>query len=491
MGGIGFELKKLFSATGILSRLRAYGYTGMVTAGPMLLGVSFLLTISAVAKWAGVSEADTDLMVSIITYSLLGSMMHTSIFSMVMTRFVADLLYAGKDEDILPSLEGVLWFILPTGAVLWVVFLFFSGLSVRLCFLVFVLFMELLTVWTQMNYLSAIKDYKGIVMSYVAAILTSTATAFIGTYLAGGSLEVMMFGIVMGYGVMMAVDMALLYRFFPNSNQRHFDFLPWFDEYRELVIISFFTNVGLFSHLVIAWFSSIGRCIKGLFYAAPQHDIAALFAFMTILITTINFVVSVEVNLYPKYRKYYDLFNGKGSIVEIEQAESEMLTVLEHELIYTARRQLYATAIMLSVGLVVLSRLPLGFDAMMEGYFRILCVGYGAYAVGNAIIMILMYFTDYRDTLTATLIFAILSTAGCLFSLRFEMRFYGFAFAFASIIYLVAGIWMLASFTKRLPYHILSTQPMLAEPKYGIATRLYEKILEKEKKYLTGREVRQ
>ena len=130
-----------------------------------------------------------------------------------------------------------------------------------------------MTVWTLMNYLSAIKDYKGIVMSYVAAILTSTGTAFIGTKIWGGSLELMMFGIVMGYGVMMTVDMALLYRFFPNSKKRHFIFLPWFDEYRELVIVSFFTNVGLFSHIVIAWFSPIGKNIKGLFYASPRLSV--------------------------------------------------------------------------------------------------------------------------------------------------------------------------------------------------------------------------
>ena len=31
----------------------------------------------------------------------------------------------------------------------------------------------------------------------------------------------------------------------------------------------------------------------------------------------------------------------------------------------------------------------------MHGYFRTLCVGYGLYAVGNTILMILLYFTDY------------------------------------------------------------------------------------------------
>ena len=57
-----------------------------------------------------------------------------------------------------------------------------------------------------------------------------------------------------------------------------------------------------------------GEQVKGLFYGAPSHDVPALIAFLTILITTVNFVVSVEVNFYPKYRNYYSLFNDGGTI---------------------------------------------------------------------------------------------------------------------------------------------------------------------------------
>jgi uncharacterized membrane protein len=197
---------------------------------------------------------------------------------------------------------------------------------------------------------------------------------------------------------------------------------------------------------------------------------------MTILITTINFVASVEVNLYPKYRKYYDLFNGQGSISEIEQAEKEMLTVLDHELIYTARRQFYGTALILSVGLIILERLPLGFDALMEGYFRILCVGYGAYAVANVLTLVLMYFTAYEDAKKANIVFAVTTTVCSLGSVFLEAKYYGFAFAFGSIVYLLYATGRLMKYTKRLPYHILSTQPMYVAPKRGLGTRLYMRI---------------
>ena len=69
-----------------------------------------------------------------------------------------------------------------------------------------------------------------------------------------------------------------------------------------------------------------------------------MIAYLTILITTVNFVVSVEVNFYPKYRNYYSLFNDKGEIKDILQAGNEMRKVLNMELKYTALKQLLTTA---------------------------------------------------------------------------------------------------------------------------------------------------
>lgn len=97
---------------------------------------------------------------------------------------------------------------------------------------------------------------------------------------------------------------------------------------------------------------------------------AALIAFLTILITTVNFVVSVEVNFYPKYRNYYSLFNDGGTIKDIMQAGTEMLDVLNRELKYTALKQLLTTALAISVGESLLKYLPLGFNDLMYGYFR-------------------------------------------------------------------------------------------------------------------------
>ena len=54
-----------------------------------------------------------------------------------------------------------------------------------------------------------------------------------------------------------------------------FSFLRWVDEFLPLAFTGLFTNIGLFTHLVIMWFSPIHVHVQGLFYGAPYHDVPA------------------------------------------------------------------------------------------------------------------------------------------------------------------------------------------------------------------------
>ena len=182
--------------------------------------------------------------------------------------------------------------------------------------------------------------------------------------------------------------------------------------------------------------------------------------------------MSVEVNFYPKYRNYYSLFNDRGEIKDILQAGNEMKEVLNMELKYTALKQLLTTALALSVGQLLLTYLPLGFNDLMEGYFRTLCVGYGLYAVANTMMLILLYFTDYKGALYATGMFAACTTGFTCISLFFPQVYYGFGFLLGSAVFFLICTLRLGYFIKKLPYYILSVQPIVAEDKTGFFTRL-------------------
>ena len=106
MAGIGFELKKLFHRRGLMAMLRAYGYAGVICAGPMLLGVLLQFGVLIVSSWWQVGRPDRDLLVCMITYTLLASLVLTSFLSMPVTRFLADMLFDHDEKMILPSFWG-------------------------------------------------------------------------------------------------------------------------------------------------------------------------------------------------------------------------------------------------------------------------------------------------------------------------------------------------------------------------------------------------
>ncbi|MBO7217452.1 MAG: exopolysaccharide Pel transporter PelG, partial [Clostridia bacterium] len=333
-------------------------------------------------------------------------------------------------------------------------------------------FGELIIVWNAMSFLTAIKDYRGIFLSFLTSVAASIFLGALFLWLRLPPIEAILFAVSIGYGIMLIWDVILLHRYFPHTNLGAFTFFKWIDEFLPLALSGFFMNIGMFSHLVIIWFSDIGVRVKGLFYGAPWHDVPALLAFMTALMTTVNFVVSVEVNFYPKYRNHYSLYNDKGTIGDIKQSEREMLTTLKTEVFYTALKQLLFTAACISLGGYLLDMLPLGFNEIMRGYFRTLCVAYGLYAIGNMLMLILLYFTDYKGALIVTAVFAFATILLTVISLAFPHIYYGFGFLIATMIFAAVTAFRLDYFTKRLPYYILSAQPLVSEDRSGFFGRL-------------------
>ncbi len=484
MAGIGFELKKLFSKKGVVNSAKAYGYATVICTGPMLLGVLLLLGITSLCMFSDVEIHTRELLICMITYTLLASVLVTAFFSMVVTRYIADMLFEEVNSTVLPTFWGSTTIMLVFGSVVYGIFLVFSGATLVQGLLCFMLFNELVIVWNAMSFLSAIKDYKGIFISFMVSVASSLLLSALFLHLELPVIESLLFAVTVGYGIMMIWDVILLHRYFPHTNLGAFTFLKWIDSFLPLALSGLFMNMGMFIHLIIMWFSDIGVRVHGLFFGAPWYDVSALLAFITSLITTVNFVVSVEVNFYPKYRNHYSLYNDKGTIDNIKQAEKEMISTLKTELFYTAFKQLLFTAAVIALGGYLLDFLPLGFNEVMRGYFRTLCVGYGIYAIGNMLMLILLYFTDYVGSLITTAVFCGCSVVFTLLSLLLPEVYYGLGFLLASLVFTVIAAIRLDYFTKRLPYFILSTQPLVSEDRSGMFARLgifLENTLEEKK----------
>lgn len=480
MAGIGFELKKLFAKKGLFALIRAYGYSGIICTGPMLLGMALLVGVKLIAMSSGMAHDSQELLNCMITYTLLASLMTTNVLSMVTTRYVADVLFVGDDGRVMPSFYGSIAIMLTGGGFLYAVFLHFSGVGIayQLCCLVF--YMELIVVWTQINYLTAVKDYRGIMLAFAASICGALLIGWLLVrVLHREAVLSLMISVIIGYGIMLVWYYKLLIEYFPECDSGSFDFLKWFDKYPQLAGVGTFIGIGLFAHLVLMWASPAGVQVKGLFYGAPIYDVSALMAFLSILITTINFVTSVEVKFYPKYRIYYGLYNKGGTLIDIQNAEKELISTLNRELGYTFAKQFFASVIFIVLGTLLIPRLPLGFTEEMLGIYRVLCVGYAFYSAGNCVMLMSLYFADNAGALVDTAIYAACSVIGTIITMHMDTRFYGFGFLVAGIVFTGISLTRVTLFTRKLSYHVISCQPFTNVEITGVMTRLSEKLEER------------
>lgn len=489
MAGIGFELKKLFEKKGLFALAKAYGYSGIVCTGPMLLGIVLLFGVKILAVFGGASTHHIELLNCMVTYTLVASLIVSSLLSMVTTRFLADALYENKDELVMPSFYGSNAIMLIFGCIGYGVFLWYSGIPILYQFLCLLLFGELIVVWTEMSFLTAVKDYKGILVTFFYAIIMVFVFGFLLIHIGFPVIFSLLLAITIGYGIMFVWYYVLLISYFPKGEGSAFHFLRWVDRYPSLTFLSEFLVLGLFVHIILMWYGPLGFQVQGLFYGAPTYDIPAEVAFLSILITTVNFVTSVEVNFYPKYYIYFSLHNQGGSITDIMQAETEMFVTLVKELSYTFVKQLLTTVLFIILGAIFIPKLPLYFTDDMMSIYQVLCLGYAFYAIGNCVMLCSLYFADNYGALLSGFFFALISIGGTVISMQNSKLYYGIGFMLSGIVFTIISLIRLYFYLKQLKYYILSRQPIILKERRSVITILAE-VLERryEQKYGTKQE---
>ena len=472
MAGIGFELKKLFTNNSILLRMRANLFSGMVIAGPMIMGAMLLLGLKYLAVNGGASLADQDLIMVIVTYSLLFSLLLVNPLSYVLSRYVADMVYNNLNERIIPSMYGSISLLLSIGAPAWAFFLYKSKLPFEYSIFAFTLFCLAAVVWTQMSYITDIKRYKEIIYGFSFGIIFSLTVGYILQIYGYPVIPSLLASSCIGYGVIMVTYTFVLHRHFPEGRGISLKFLEWIAKFPHLLPIGIFITFGLFAHLMLMWYSPIGAQVYVLFYHAPPHDIPALFGFFTTLVSTVNFVTALEVNFYPKYKLYFKLLNESGALSDIEKAKEEMLTVLKQELLYLAMRQIFVTTISIIFISEVLNLLGVGFTSTMIGLFRVLCIGYAFYAIANTMFLYLLYFAADGQALYPAATLFIINIIGTYIVRRLPQNFYGFNFIMATFSMFIVGWWKLVSFTRHLEYHVFCQQPIFKEQEKGVLVNI-------------------
>lgn len=481
MAGIGFAINKIVKEKQISSPPRAFIYAAIVAVGPLLLGELVLIAVYALTELSQMLLTDRNLIVSIITYGLLGSLLVNGFFSLVISRYLSDQIYQKKIDNMLTTYWGSQLSLLVVGGVLYGLFILLSiffGVGLLTGFLAWFLFCELLLSWNALNFLTVLKDYLEIFRIFLVTVATTFVMGGLFLLLGMSAVHALLSGIIFGYANFFIQSTILLYKRFPHQlNQDHlFDFLVYFDQFFRLAVIGFCTQLGLLGHIVIIWFSPIGHQVKGLFYIAPYYDLTVFIASLTMLATTVSFIVYLEVDFFKAYRRYYLSFSHGATLQQLKKAETAMLTCLGDNLKKTAWVQLLVTLVAISVGPVILNILPLGFNNTMSGYFRILCAAYAVYGIANVIALSTLYFGNIKGYYLASIYFAVSTLSATILVLFFNSLLYGFGFFIGAAVFFIL-VWLdLEKISNQLLYHVLGKQPIFVRERLGFFTGLAEQL---------------
>ena len=112
MAGIGFRLRALVSRGSYLEAVAAYVSSAVITAGPWLSGV-VALTILSMSAAGYLTGEDHAFLLATILIVFAASLLVAGGPQMVLTRYLADRVYANDMGSLAPTSTGVLFLLFP------------------------------------------------------------------------------------------------------------------------------------------------------------------------------------------------------------------------------------------------------------------------------------------------------------------------------------------------------------------------------------------
>ena len=458
MAGIGFELKKLFKKKSLTANLTGVVFSVFTTVGHIVIIILVLLAIRYFLLGQGLSRTDEQLYAAIVLYSFIFPLIFSSGLCIIISRYIADMMWQKRDRDIMASVYGVLATYCLIASPIAIVFLFFAKLSLALSVFAYLLFMLVGIVFILMVYVSALKDYVQIAVSFILGM----AVTFIGSYLvirfAANKVDIVT--ILIGFfalGMLIACTGVFLgiKKYFTRSSRNYFGFLTYIKKYPFLYVGNTLYTIGMYAQNFVFWANPDTRDSVSIFIFSNDFDFATYLGVMTIIPAVVMFVVRMETTFYEYYREYMSSINVKTGR-EIFTAKNLMKRKMWQEFFYVAELQILFSLICVVLGLVLFPQLSVSTN-IVEMYPTLACGYVFTYFMFLASTL-LQYFENYRDSLKVMLVFVILNPIFNVLTVFLGADFYGTGMIFAAAAGLTASLIYLKRTLDNVDYLIFCTK---------------------------------
>ncbi|MBH0164233.1 exopolysaccharide Pel transporter PelG [Fictibacillus sp. 7GRE50] len=475
MAGIGFQLQKMFQEDYFSSRAKAYAFTILLTSGPWLITIAILTSLQWGMRFYEVDPRTRELFVVSLSYTFIFSQVIYFSLQLVVTRYMADLFYAEKVEDVAATSVGLAKLTCGIALLLWLPFALFTPLPFWYDWIVFVLFITMNLIWVLFLYSTATKEYMNIVYAFLVGGFITVLAFWV---LPIGDL-VRSLTIIKGAAVMLGVFtlgmlitlLWLLYHLFisfpdrPLTNQ--WGFIKYIYKYPDLLLTGVFYSLGLWISNWIIWFGEGSILVEKSFRYHPDYDTALFWSFLTIIPTMMTFVISIETRFYKKYWTFYGFVNEGGSLSQIKDSKKVMIRVLKEEVIRLIRTQGLFTLLFL----LLLPRFVTWFEwkAVFFELMPMTLIAVFSISLVLTLSLLHLYFDDRLGACITTFIFFTVTFLVTLFLLPLGFNWYGVGVAIGATLSFTYGGFRLISYVQKADFHIFTKK----DPKH------YQNSLEK------------
>ncbi|ANC78638.1 hypothetical protein ABE65_018280 [Fictibacillus phosphorivorans] len=479
MAGIGFQLQKMFQEDYFSSRAKAYGFTILLTSGPWLITIAVLTLLQWGMKNYDVDLRTRELFVVSISYTFIFSQVIYFSLQLVVTRYIADLFYAGKIEDVAATSVGLAKLTTSIALLLWIPFALLTPIPFWYDWLVLILFLIMNLIWVLFLYSTATKEYMNIVYAFFFGGLLTVVGFWV---LPIGEL-VHSLPYIKGAAVMLGVFtlgmlvtlLWLLYHLFisfpdrPLSNQ--WGFLKYTYKYPDLLFTGLFYSFGLWISNWIIWFGEGSVYVENTFRYHPDYDTALFWSFLTIIPTMMTFVISIETRFYKKYWTFYGFINEGGSLEQIKESKKVMIRVLKEEVVRLIRTQGLFTLLVL----LLLPRFVTWFEWKADFFELMPITLIAVFSISLVLTLSLLhlYFDDRKGACTTTFLFFFITFFVTYTLLPLGFDWYGVGVAVGAAFSFTYGGLRLISYVGNADFHIFTKK----DPKHH--QNSFEKIISK------------
>ncbi|NBI64446.1 hypothetical protein D3Z38_15665 [Clostridiales bacterium] len=427
MAGIGVKLNSIFEKQSIAADLVGFAYSTAVTVAPMFVVILNILLMGHVLGFDEVGYMEREMFSCTILYTFIFSLLTTSPFNAVLSKYMQDVIYEERYQDILPCFYLGLVMNLGLSCLVGAPFClwehFVGGVEVHYVFTGFCAFISLVMVFYSMIYLSICKDYQRIsiyfLLGMIEAFLLSLVLRFLCHWSIGFS---MLFALMTGFFLTAILEFATIKRYFRQNSNRYKPVLRYFTRWWQLIVTNFFYILGLYIHNFVFWTSDMRMVLVKSFVCNQPYDMATCLAMFTNISATILFIARVEMHFHEKYKAYSEaVIGGKG--VDIENAKRRMFRQLVSELMTLVRIQFIISVVVYLVCTVMLPQL--GFAGLIMRIYPSLAVGYFILFLMYAAILFLYYFNDMAGSVMTTCAFCAVTLVGSMIATRLPDIWYG------------------------------------------------------------------